>query len=159
MQDNIYKAPQSEVIDATNEEIRYAGFWIRVGASIVDTILILAVTLPLLTLIYDSTYWTGENLFFGVWDILLNYAFPAIVVILFWIYKSATPGKMLCKIKIININTGQAPSAGQSVGRYLGYFVSMIPFMLGIIWVAFDKRKQGWHDKIASTAVVRIAQG
>jgi len=159
MEDNIYKAPQSEVIDTTNEEVQFAGFWIRVGASLIDTILILAVTMPLLTMIYGSEYWAGENLFFGIWDILLSYLFPAIAVILFWIYKSATPGKMLCKIKIINVKTGQPPSTGQSIGRYLGYYVSMIPFMLGIIWVAFDKRKQGWHDKLASTAVVKIPQG
>jgi uncharacterized RDD family membrane protein YckC len=159
MADNIYKAPESEVIDTTNEEVQFAGFWIRVGASIIDTILILAVTMPLLTLIYGSDYWAGESLFFGVWDIILSYVFPAIAVILFWIYKSATPGKMLCKIKIIDVNTGQPPGAGQSIGRYLGYYVSMIPFMLGIIWVAFDKRKQGWHDKLASTAVVKIPRG
>jgi uncharacterized RDD family membrane protein YckC len=33
--------------------------------------------------------------------------------------------------------------------RYLGYFVSSIPFGLGLFWVAFDARKQGWHDKMA----------
>jgi uncharacterized RDD family membrane protein YckC len=155
---NIYKAPESELIDATREDTQFAGFWIRVGASIIDTILVLAITMPLLTMIYGSEYWAGERLYFGVWDLLFSYVFPAIAVILFWIYRSATPGKMLCKIKIIDIKTGRPPSAGQSIGRYLGYYVSTIPLMLGIIWVAFDKKKQGWHDKMASTAVVKIPQ-
>jgi len=155
---HIYKAPESELIDATQAETQFAGFWIRVGASIIDSILILLVTMPLLTLIYGSEYWAGERLYFGVWDIIFSYVFPALAIILFWIYKSATPGKMLCKIKIIDARTGGPPSAGQSIGRYLGYYVSMIPLMLGIIWVAFDKKKQGWHDKLASTAVVKIPQ-
>ena len=156
MEDNIYKAPESEVVDKSNPQVQYAGFWIRVGASIIDTVLILAITLPLLTWIYGSAYWEGENLFFGTWDILLSYIFPAVAVILFWIYKSATPGKILCRLKIIDVNSGEALSNGQSIGRYLGYYVSMIPLMLGIIWVAFDKRKQGWHDKLAGTAVVKV---
>lgn len=41
------------------------------------------------------------------------------------------------------------------IGRYLAYYVSLIPFGLGFIWVAFDGRKQGWHDKLAGTVVVR----
>ena len=39
--------------------------------------------------------------------------------------------------------------------RYLGYYVSIIPLFLGLIAVAFDPRKQGWHDKLAGTVVVR----
>ncbi|MGZ8994756.1 MAG: RDD family protein, partial [Burkholderiaceae bacterium] len=44
---------------------------------------------------------------------------------------------------------------GQSIGRYFGYYVSTIPLLIGLIWVAFDSRKQGWHDKLAGTVVVR----
>lgn len=156
MEDNIYKAPESEVLDITNDEVQYAGFWIRVGASIIDTILIMAVTMPLLTWIYGSAYWSGQNFYSGTWDLLLSYIFPAVAVITFWVYKSATPGKMLCKLKVINVNTGESLGPGRAIGRYLGYYVSMIPLMLGVIWVAFDKRKQGWHDKLASTAVVKV---
>lgn len=45
------------------------------------------------------------------------------------------------------------------IGRYLGYFVSMLFLGLGCIWVAFDSRKQGWHDKLAGTVVVRRKGG
>jgi uncharacterized RDD family membrane protein YckC len=81
---------------------------------------------------------------------------PAIAVILFWVYKSATPGKMALKLKIVDAKTGDKPSTGQLIGRYFGYYVSILPFMLGIIWVGFDGRKQGWHDKLAGTVVVKI---
>jgi len=57
--------------------------------------------------------------------------------------------------KIVDAKTGRPASTGQLVGRYLGYYVSSIPFFLGIFWVAFDDRKQGWHDKLAGTVVIR----
>ena len=50
---------------------------------------------------------------------------------------------------------GGKPSVAQCVARYFGYIVAMLPFCVGIIWVAFDKRKQGWHDKLAGTVVIR----
>jgi len=39
--------------------------------------------------------------------------------------------------------------------RYLGYIVSVIPCYIGLIWAAFDPKKQGWHDKIANSVVVQ----
>lgn len=137
------------------EEQEYAGFWIRTGAAIIDTILIIIITLPLLTAIYGKDYWTNESFTMGFWDVMFNYILPAIAVILFWSYKSATPGKMATNLTILDAKTGGKPSTGQFIGRYLGYYVSMIPLFLGIIWVGIDKRKQGWHDKLAGTVVIR----
>ena len=136
-------------------EQEYAGFWIRTGAAIIDTILMLIIILPILTAIYGTNYWVSESFIQGFWDVLFNYILPAIIVIIFWVYKSATPGKMATKLTIVDAKTGCKPSTGQFIGRYLGYFVSTIPFFLGIIWVAFDRRKQGWHDKLAGTVVIR----
>lgn len=136
----------------------YAGFWIRVGASLIDTILMLMILVPVLTAIYGTDYWGGETQVQGIWDALFNYIFPIVVVIVFWVYKSATPGKMLAGLTIVDAKTGSKPSTGQFIGRYLGYYVSMLPLFLGFIWVAFDKRKQGWHDKLAGTVVIRNNQ-
>jgi len=77
------------------------------------------------------------------------------VIVAFWIYRSATPGKMAMNLIIVDAKTGGRPSTPQFVGRYFGYFVSVLPLMLGIIWVGFDKRQQGWHDKMAGTVVIR----
>ena len=52
-------------------------------------------------------------------------------------------------------DSGAEPTPWQFVLRYLGYFVSIITLGIGFLWVAFDPRKQGLHDKIASTVVVR----
>jgi uncharacterized RDD family membrane protein YckC len=137
------------------KDLEYAGFWIRVGAALIDTVLMMIIIIPILSLIYGKEYWVSDSSFFGFWDLVLNYAFPAIAVILFWVYKSATPGKMALRLKIVDADTGQAVSTGRLIGRYLGYYVSIIPFFLGLIWVGIDKKKQGWHDKLAGTVVVR----
>ena len=137
------------------EEIEYAGFWIRVGAALIDTLLVMIIIGPFLTLIYGKDYWIGESFFYGFWDLLLSYIFPAIAVIVFWSYKSATPGKIALKLSIVDANTGGKPTTGQLIGRYLGYYLSLIPLGLGIIWVGIDKKKQGWHDKVAGTVVIR----
>jgi uncharacterized RDD family membrane protein YckC len=136
-------------------EQEYAGFWIRTGASIIDTILMLIIIMPILIAIYGTDYLISESFVQGTWDFLLNYILPAFAVIIFWVYKSATPGKMATKLTIVDAATGGKPSTGQFIGRYLGYFVSMLPLFLGIIWVGIDKRKQGWHDKLAGTVVIR----
>jgi uncharacterized RDD family membrane protein YckC len=134
----------------------YVGFWARVGAAIIDTILAMVIVAPLLTYFYGAEYWIRTaSLIAGPADLLLNWILPAIAVILFWIYRQATPGKMAIGAKIVDEKTLGKPSTGQLVIRYLGYYVSIIPLMLGILWVGFDARKQGWHDKLAGTLVVR----
>jgi uncharacterized RDD family membrane protein YckC len=136
---------------------QYVGFWARVGAAIIDTILLLIVCIPLVTWYYGSSYWLGAGGWFivGPMDFVINWVLPAVVVILFWMYRQATPGKMAIGARIVDADTGEPPRTAQLVIRYLGYYVSMLPFMLGILWVGFDSRKQGWHDKIANTVVVR----
>ncbi len=139
------------------DTLNYAGFWLRVGASLVDTLIFVAVLAPALTLVYGTGYWTDAEAVAGPWDIVLNYLMPAVVTVLFWMYKSATPGKMAIKLIIVDAESGGKPSSRQLLVRYLGYFVSTLPLCLGLIWVAIDKRKQGWHDKMAGTLVVRQA--
>jgi uncharacterized RDD family membrane protein YckC len=136
--------------------MEYAGFWIRTWASIIDTILIILITFPLLISIYGWAYFDeGKDLIVGPADFLISWVLPAIVVVIFWMYKQATPGKMAVSAKIVDATTGQPASTAQLVGRYFAYFVSMIPLFLGVFWIAFDKRKQGWHDKLAGTVVIK----
>ena len=139
-----------------DQGLEYAGFWVRTWASIIDTILMMLITFPLLISIYGWTYFDeGKDLIAGPADFLISWILPAIVVIIFWMYKQATPGKMAVSAKIVDATTGQPASTAQLVGRYFAYFVSIIPLFLGIFWVAFDKRKQGWHDKLAGTVVIK----
>ncbi len=153
--DNIYKTPESDLSIENNGVLEFAGFWVRVIASIIDTIMIMIITLPLLYLVYGAAIWESGSMVNGFWDVIISYILPAVIVVLFWCYKSATPGKMILGLKVISLGDSEKLSVGQSVGRYIGYFPAMFIFMLGIIWVAFDKNKQGWHDKLANTAVVK----
>ncbi len=140
-------------------ELEYAGFWARVGASLIDTILMCIVTLSLLTAVYGLAYWDNDAFIAGPADFLISYVLPAIVVIALWIQLGTTPGKMAIGAVIVDARTGAKPSTGQCIIRYVGYFVSMLPLFLGIFWVGFDARKQGWHDKMAGTVVVRRKGG
>ena len=72
----------------------------------------------------------------------------------FWRWKSATPGKMIVGIKVVNAGTLSEPSLGALFGRYVSYFVSSIPLGLGFLWVVWGKDKRGWHDKLTGTAVI-----
>ena len=162
MSSNPYEPPCSSLQDdSQGQEAEYAGFWLRVAASVLDSFLLVMITLPLLLWIYGAEYLDpGVSGFIaGPADFLISWVLPAIAVILFWIYRSATPGKMAVSAQIVDAQTGGKGSTGQLIGRYLGYFVALVPMGLGIFWVAFDKRKQGWHDKLAGTVVVRKRKG
>lgn len=149
------KAQNMSTIDPN--ELEYVGFWPRVLASIIDTILLMIVMAPLAKVVYGDGFfaYNYEATIHSPGEFWLNFVLPAVAVIAFWSARHATPGKMVIGAKIVDAKTGGAPSLGQHIIRYLGYFVSIFPFCLGLLWVAFDKRKQGWHDKIAGTVVVR----
>jgi len=71
-----------------------------------------------------------------------------------WKLWSATPGKLLLRIKVVDAKTDKPLSDRQIILRLLGYIPSCGFFFLGIFWVGFNKRHQGWHDLIADTAVI-----
>jgi uncharacterized RDD family membrane protein YckC len=136
-------------------DLEYVGFWARVGATLIDTILIGIILWPLMHAVYGPEYWNEPRLLKGPLDFLISWVFPAVAVIAFWIARQATPGKMAIGARIVDAATGDEPTRGQMIGRYFAYYVSTFPLCLGFIWVAFDRRKQGWHDKLAGTVVVR----
>jgi uncharacterized RDD family membrane protein YckC len=137
------------------DELEYGGFWIRVGAAIIDSLLVVCITLPIVFAIYGRAYLDKAGFVAGTADFLVSWVAPSVAVVLFWLYRQATPGKMLLSLRVVDAKTGGSLTVAQSIVRYLGYFVSTIPLGLGLIWVAFDPRKQGWHDKLAGTVVVR----
>ncbi len=140
-------------VDASTEE--FAGFWSRVGASLIDSLLLGVVIVPLMWKVYGREYFSATTFLAGPLDLLVSWVLPAIVVIVFWIHKESTPGKMAFGMRIVDATTGAHASTGQYVGRYFAYYLSALPLGIGFVWVAFDTRKQGWHDKLAGTVVVR----
>jgi uncharacterized RDD family membrane protein YckC len=161
---NPYSPPKAAVVDDSTklpdpDDVEYAGFWIRVAAAIIDSLLIGFITAPILIWYYGfDSYLEPEaatTFIRGPFDFVVSYVLPAIAVVIFWIARSATPGKMLLSLKIVDAKTFGPITPGQAIGRYLGYYVSMFGLFLGIFWVGWDPRKQGWHDKLAGTVVTQ----
>ncbi|WP_422136281.1 RDD family protein [Endozoicomonas sp. ALD040] len=140
-----------------SDNFEYAGFLDRFWATLIDTLVLIIITLPLAMMIDGNqmTMKDSKQLLDPV-DIMINWLFPAMAVVLFWHYKSATPGKMLITMKVVDEKTGLAPSLSQSIIRYLAYFISILPLFLGFFWIVVDKKRQGWHDKIAGTVVIKF---
>jgi len=157
------------------DDVEYVGFWPRVGAAMIDTVLLALVTTPLLIAVYGWTYYEPaqelkvddpnkilsqldlNSLGLGLKgpaDFLIQYVAPAIAVVMFWIYLKATPGKMAIRAEVVDAKTLAPLTVGQSIGRYLGYYASIFPCCLGLIWVGIDPKKQGFHDKLAGTVVI-----
>lgn len=140
--------------------IEYAGFWRRLFAALVDSMLVS------LVMSIGVALWLGpeKTLQLATLDIhehSMDYQFypleqiiPALITLIFWSKWGATPGKMVVDCRIVDADTLQPASVGQLVLRYLCYLVSTLPLFLGFLWIAFSTRKQGWHDKLANTLVI-----
>lgn len=152
MEHNPYQAPTA-YDEPDDIEYEYAGFWIRVLASMVDSLILMLVIVPLVVV-------AGMM---GLIDLDAQYTWLDIVVQIFsvvfyigcWVKFAGTPGKRILKLKILDADTGEHLTTGKAIIRYVGYIISSIVLLLGLIWVAFDKKKQGWHDKMANSVVVK----
>jgi len=146
----------------------FAGFWSRAAARIIDLLIIIAA----FNLIYladklgaDSGLWTGTGLGegsrtgvgFSMANVLRGLFFLTFPVF-YYVYLHAmygqTFGKMALKIKVLN-EDGTALDYRKAFLRWLGYFLCDLTFYIGYLWAAFDPRKQGLHDKVCKTVVVR----
>lgn len=148
--------PQSPIVDV---EYEYAGFWVRMLASVIDAVLFMLfyvpVVLVLITVgVLDPMHFDSYNTGYTWFDVVSNLVFFALYVGL-WVKFAGTPGKRLLGLKILDDKTGNHLTIGQAVIRYLGYIPAIFVFCIGLIWVAFDKKKQGWHDKMAKSVVVK----
>ena len=127
-----------------------AGFWIRVLAFIIDSIILYVVNLIVGVVLNPST--TGRS---GIQTLL-----GIIYFTYFWSASSLWPGQTvgdkLLNLRVIKTD-GTDLTIVQAFIRYVGLVVSFIVIFIGVIWVAFDPNKQGWHDKIAGTYVIKTA--
>jgi uncharacterized RDD family membrane protein YckC len=77
------------------DAVEYVGFWARLVASLIDTVLVLCVTFPLLVGVYGRSYLDAPASGFvvGPADFLITWVLPAVAVVLFWLFRQATPGR------------------------------------------------------------------
>ena len=144
-------------------EINYAGFWRRLVAIVLDSLLYISLSLPVLLAFYGMEYitWLRDSGGVGVmgsFDFLIQYLLPIVLIVVFLLKRGATPGKMLMDCVVVDAKTFQPVTLKQSIVRTLGYIFSILPLYLPFLWIAFDKRKQGLHDKLAGTVVLLRAE-
>lgn len=146
--------------------LKYAGFWIRLGAKFIDNILLAVahnvIMIPLTFLFFSSNATVSQNpeeLFsagmlalFGV-QMLLGILIPAAYSTFFLGRYGATLGKMACRIKVITPEGGQI-SYLRGLGRYFAEILSAVVLLIGYIMAAFDNEKRALHDRVCSTRVV-----
>jgi len=85
---NPYQTPQSKIENiSTQQGTHYVGFWARVAAGIIDSLVLMVVTLPLMYAVYGSGYFTDlsdSSMVKGPMDIIINWILPIVAIILFW---------------------------------------------------------------------------
>ena len=143
--------------------LRYAGFGVRTVAYIIDVVLIFVVVLILSPalggLTQQSTVVLGNtvqqvttlNSSVELFQVLLG----AIYFVGLWTFAGRTLGMMATHLRVLRAADGRPLGLGQAVIRYIGLLISFAVILLGVIWVAIDPRRQGWHDKMASSFVVQ----
>lgn len=93
-----------------------------------------------------------QSAYSAVYFVLSNLSTIFYFVLLSWLI-GTTPGKYLMGLRIIRLD-GRRMGFGRALGRTLGYYLSILLLGLGFIWIIFDRRRQGWHDKLAGTLVI-----
>ncbi len=157
------------------DEIRYAGFWVRFLASLIDTV-VLALPLGMIVYLFSGGEWldfsqmqrsmefaqNGEALNAlqssgsarMKWELLFEVLMAAVIIFFWKRWAGATPGKKMLGIHVVDFKTHQAINNKQAIIRYIGYIASSIILMIGFIMVAFRKDKRALHDLMAETIVI-----
>ncbi len=88
----------------------------------------------------------------------LSYLISFVISVGYFVYywgMGSTRGMRFFRLAVVDVETGQPIGFGRAAMRYLGYVISVIACYIGLIWAAFDPKKQGWHDKIANSIVIQ----
>jgi uncharacterized RDD family membrane protein YckC len=143
---------------------RKAGFWIRLTAWIADLTCLFLVTIAL-TVVALTTIYLGGQLGGEINDqviALAGYASTAIVlcsgVVYFTFFVGScgqSPGKMLFRLKVVRVD-GQEMTYGRALVRSLCWILSLLPFGLGFLMIAWTRHKRALHDMLAGTSVIRL---
>jgi uncharacterized RDD family membrane protein YckC len=149
----------------------YGGFLIRLVARLVDGVII-SVPLGVLFIVFavlaggiaSQTNTTDQNAqtavglgIVGVWLLIVTLATLGTVVyfVYFWGTSGSTLGMRIFSLRIVDADTGAPIGIARAIVRYLMSIVNSVACYIGWIWVAFDPRKQGWHDKVANSVVIQ----
>jgi uncharacterized RDD family membrane protein YckC len=144
--------------------VRYGGFWIRFIAFIIDAVLVGLVVAPISAVIRLVIGVAGgavmmPNIGVNLVRGIVGLAFSTLVN---WIYEAglesssyqATVGKMALGLKVTDLEGGRI-SFARATGRHFAKILSSMILFIGFFMIGFTERKQGLHDMIAGTLVIR----
>ena len=154
-------ATQSSATKPHTSAVRYAGFWQRVGAELIDQILLttgMSVLWKVVTEIVNAMEPRNSlGLILALWC-----GTGVIVVVMYWLYfavqesapRQATVGKLAFGIRVTDLR-GNRVSFGRATGRYFAKIVTAISLGIGYLVMLWSQQRQCIHDQIAGTLVVR----
>jgi len=154
------KSPSNHKRALSRNAVPVVGLPRRLLAGLIDAVFmvflnfILIIVIGVLALLFTSTNPNEPvplSRLAAITGIILSLAYFAVS----WMRSGQTMGKMTLGLKVVNEGGGKL-SLGQALLRYVGYIISSLGASLGFLWIAYDGRHQGWHDKIAKTYVVEV---
>jgi uncharacterized RDD family membrane protein YckC len=143
---------------SSTRTIKVVGFGRRLAASLLDALFLgflsfLLVTALGFVALFIGIFRSEQIIPFDTLIILVTAIFALVYYVTYWSKSGQTLGKSMLGIKVVD-QAGSPPSTGKAILRFVGYLISAVVFSLGFVWIAFDQKRQGWHDKIAGTYVV-----
>ncbi len=133
---------------------RYTHIWRRLAAALLDLTLLVATLGMIEWLIQQIDLRNSDSTTAAAETMTLPLLAGIPVLLLFWLLFQASPGKLLLDCRIVDARDGSAPQPWQLLIRCLSYVLSAAPLGLGFLWILWDRRRQGWHDKLARTLVI-----
>lgn len=132
----------------------FAGFWIRVGATLLDMLFLVGISMLIFNPLRRAFGVYGA--LFSMID-LLEILFGLLYMVLLTWWTGQTLGKAITGIRVVSARQARGNlDAGQVFLReVIGKLLSSLPIGLGYLWVGWNQRKQGWHDLLAKTYVIR----
>lgn len=122
-----------------------AGFWRRLGGTIIDGILLAIIGIVLQVALKGA----GSAL-----SLLVGLAYFTLFV---GAKRGQTPGMSAMGIRVISFDGSGSIGYGRAFIRWIGGYISAIALFLGFLWMLWDREKQCWHDKMASDVVVPVS--
>ncbi len=134
--------------------LAYAGFWLRTGALLADLGIFL-ISGRIIRAIFEAVL--PDPMVLGRFRLS-----TVLLAVLFWAYLvlttgliGGTLGKRAFRLRVVSKDFGRPDWATILFREVVGRIIVAGLFFVGYLWVAVDRRKQGWHDKIADTFVVK----
>ena len=139
---------EEEPFEEEMTSVEFASIGQRFGAFLVDLVISMVIVFAGLVV--------GVLLYVGGFAAFVFIIAHFIFVVWLVTTRGQSPGKMAIGIKIVKTDGSSAKLGSVLLREIIGKIVSAIVLLLGFIWILFDGKRQGWHDKIAETVVVKV---